>query len=155
VSKITPFLWFDTGAGEAARFYASVFKEASILNSSKMENTPSGTVEIINIKLLDQEFTLMSAGPYFKINEAISFVISTDSQEETDYYWSKLSADVASEQCGWLKDKFGVSWQVIPKRLGELMGDPDPVKAARVQQAMLKMKKIEISELEKAYAGQN
>jgi predicted 3-demethylubiquinone-9 3-methyltransferase (glyoxalase superfamily) len=120
-----------------------------------MENTPSGTVEIINIKLLDQEFTLMSAGPYFKINEAISFVISTDSQEETDYYWSKLSADVASEQCGWLKDKFGVSWQVIPKRLGELMGDPDPVKAARVQQAMLKMKKIEISELEKAYAGQN
>jgi predicted 3-demethylubiquinone-9 3-methyltransferase (glyoxalase superfamily) len=152
MQKIKLFLWFETGAREAANYYKSVFnKDDSATNGQMLENTPSGTVEIININILGQEMTLMSAGPFKKFNEAISFVVSCDNQEEVDYYWEKLSADKSAEQCGWCKDKFGVSWQIVPTRLNELMSDPDRTKANNVTQAMLKMKKIVISELEEAY----
>ncbi len=153
MQKIAPFLWFETGAKEAAEFYVNVFgPDAKITSSQVMEGTPSGTVEIMSISLKGQEFTLMTAGPFRKFNEAISFVITCDDQQEVDHYWEKLSAVKESEQCGWLKDKYGVSWQVVPTALGRLMGDPDRVKAGRVQAAMMQMKKIIIADLEKAYA---
>lgn len=150
MNKIHPFLWFDKEARAAAEFYVSVFKDAQILNASFVENTPSGTVEVITLRLFEQEYQLMSAATPFKFNEAISFVVSCDTQEETDYYWEKLSAVPEAEACGWLKDKFGVSWQITPKRLPELLNDPDPARAGRVMQAMLKMKKIVIADLQRA-----
>jgi len=109
LQKITPFLWFDKEASQAANFYTSIFKSSKIKNSTTLHNTPSGTIEIITIELLGQEFTLMSAGPLFKFNESISFVIQCRNQREIDYYWKKLSADPKAEQCGWLKDKYGLS----------------------------------------------
>lgn len=151
MQKITPFLWFDKEARAAAEFYVSVFKDAQILDSAILKDTPSGAVEIITLRLFGQEFQLMSAGPLFKFNEAISFVVSCDTQEETDYYWEKLSAVPEAEACGWLKDRFGVSWQIAPKRLTKLLNDPDPAKAACVMQAMLQMKKIDIVSLQQAY----
>ena len=153
VQKITPFLWFDKEAGEAAKFYASVFKGSKIKESTRLENTPSGTVEIVTVELLGQEFTLMSAGPFFKFNESVSFVVPCESQEEIDYYWEKLSADPKAEQCGWLKDKYGLSWQIVPAVLAEMQKDKDREKVARVTEAFLKMKKFDIAALEKAYAG--
>jgi predicted 3-demethylubiquinone-9 3-methyltransferase (glyoxalase superfamily) len=154
MQKITPFLWFDTQAREAAKFYTSVFKDSKITSPVTLEDTPSGTVDIITIELLGQEFTLMSAGPQFKFTEAISFVIDCENQEEVDYYWEKLTSDGGEEsQCGWLKDKFGLSWQVVPRQLSELMGDLDKEKAGRVMQSMLKMKKIVVADLQKAYEG--
>ncbi|HJV32578.1 MAG TPA: VOC family protein [Patescibacteria group bacterium] len=153
MQKITPFLWFDKEARAAAEFYASVFKDGKIKSSRTVSDTPSGTVEIITVGLLGMDFTLMSAGPFVKINEAISFVIDCASQEEVDRYWESLSAVPEAEQCGWLKDKFGVSWQVVPRRLNELLADPDEAKAARVTQAMLKMKKLVIADLEAAARG--
>ena len=151
MQKITPFLWFNKEAGEAAEFYVSVFKGSRIKDKQIVHDTPSGTIEIITIELFGQEFTLMSAGPTFKINEAISFVVNCDGQGEVDYYWEKLTTDGGEESmCGWLKDKFGVSWQIIPKQLNELTSSPDKTKAARATQAMLKMKKIDIAELERS-----
>lgn len=150
MNKIHPFLWFNNEARAAAEFYVSVFKDAQILNSSIHKDTPSGDVEVVTLLLLGQKFQLMSAGPLFKINEAISFVVNCDTQQEVDDYWEKLSAVPEAEACGWLKDKFGVSWQVTPNRLDELMGDADPAKAGRVMQAMLQMKKIVIADLERA-----
>ncbi len=148
--KITPFLWFDKGkASEAAKFYSDVFKEAKISNPQELSDTPSGNVEIINIELFGQQFTLMGAGPEFKFNEAISFVIDCDGQEEVDYYWDALTKDGEESQCGWLKDKFGVSWQVVPKQLNEAMANPDREKAAYAMEQMLKMKKIIIADLQK------
>lgn len=145
MQKITPFLWFDTQAREAAKFYVSVFKDAKMKTPETFDGTPSGTIDIITIELFGQDFTLMSAGPTYKINEAISFVIDCQDQEEVDYYWDKLTADGGEEsQCGWLKDKFGVSWQVIPRQLNELM-------SPKVMQAMLKMKKIIIADLQSAH----
>jgi predicted 3-demethylubiquinone-9 3-methyltransferase (glyoxalase superfamily) len=150
--KLTTFLWFEKGAKEASQFYKSVFKEnAHIKSTSVLDNTPSGSVEIISMDIFGQEFTLMTAGPFRKFNEAISLVINCDSQEEVDFYWEKLSADKSAEQCGWIKDKYGVSWQIVPKQLGVLMGDSDRLKASRVQKAMLSMKKIVIADLQKAY----
>lgn len=154
MQKITPFLWFETGAKEAADFYVSVFGDSSrITSSSIMQNTPSGTVEIIGISLQGNEMTLMSAGPFQKINSAISFVISCEGQDEVDHFWNSLSAVPEAERCGWLTDKYGVTWQVVPQVLNKLMSDPDKEKAMRVQQAMLKMKKIDIAGLEAAYRG--
>lgn len=154
MQKITPFLWFDKEARQAAEFYVSVFGEGSSIRSARtMTDTPSGTVEIIDVELRGQVFTLMSAGPVFTFNEAVSFVIDCKDQEEVDYFWEKLSAVKESEQCGWLKDKFGVSWQVVPHRLNELLGDPDPERSARATQAMLQMKKIDIAQLEAAVKG--
>lgn len=152
MQKITPFLWFDKEAGEAARFYVSVFKDGKITSETTMENTPSGTIEIIDIELMGQKFSLMSAGPLFKFTEAISFVIDCETQEEIDYYWEKLSAVPESEQCGWVKDKYGLSWQIVPTMLNALMLDPDKEKAGRVMQAMLKMKKLDMQALKDAYA---
>lgn len=151
MQSITPFIWFEKDASLAANFYVSIFPNSKILNASTMSDTPSGTVEIYNINLNGQDFTLMSAGPFRKINEAVSFVVTCQNQAEVDYYWEKLSAVKSAEQCGWLKDKYGVSWQIVPKQLGELMSDPNPATAGRVQQAMLKMKKIIISDLQKAH----
>ncbi|MDO8811580.1 MAG: VOC family protein [Gallionella sp.] len=150
MQKITPFLWFDKEARAAAEFYTSVFKDAKIINSSTLENTPSGTVEIVTIELFGQGYQLMSAGLLFKFNEAISFVVNCETQEETDYYWERLSAVPEAEACGWLKDKFGLSWQVVPKQLTELLNAPDPSMAGRVMQAMLQMKKIVIADLQRA-----
>lgn len=152
MQKITPFLWFDKEAGEAARFYTSVFKDAKIVSSQTFDGTPSGTIEIVTIELFGQTFNLMSAGPLFKFTEAVSFVIDCADQEEVDYYWTKLTADGGAEsQCGWLKDKYGLSWQVIPKQLNDMTSDPDKAKAGRAMQAMLQMKKIDIAKIKEAF----
>jgi predicted 3-demethylubiquinone-9 3-methyltransferase (glyoxalase superfamily) len=152
--KITPFLWFEKDAVKVAEYYTSIFKDAKIKSTTVMSETPSGNVEVVEIELFGQHFTLMSAGPEFKFTEAISFVIDCQDQDEVDYYWEKLTADGGEESmCGWLKDKYGLSWQVIPQRLNELMSDPDKEKAGRATQAMLQMKKIDVAKLEKAYAG--
>jgi predicted 3-demethylubiquinone-9 3-methyltransferase (glyoxalase superfamily) len=154
IQKITPFLWFDKEAGEAAALYTSLFPNSKILSPESYNDTPSGTVDIYTIELSGQQFTLMNAGPQFKFNEAISFVIDCKDQEEVDYYWERLTADGGQESmCGWLKDKFGLSWQVVPRRFTELVNDVNKEKAGRVMQAMLKMKKLDIAALEKAYNG--
>lgn len=153
MKKISPFIWFDKEAAAAAKFYTAVFKDAKIIDTTILENTPSGTVEIITIELFGQEYQLMSAGPFVKINEAISFVVNCENQEEIDYYWSKLSADPNAEQCGWLKDKFGVTWQIVPTIMYEMQKTKDKKQLARVIEAFLKMKKFDIAELQKAYAG--
>ena len=151
MQKITPFLWFDKEAREAAKFYTSIFKGSKTTATETLSDTPSGTVDIVTIELMGQEFTLMSAGPQFKFTEAISFVVHCETQEEVDYYWEKLTADGGQESmCGWLKDKFGLSWQIVPTALNRLLSDPDPVKAKFAMNAMLQMKKIEIKKLQKA-----
>ncbi len=156
MQKITPFMWFDKEAGEAAKFYTTVFTKSRIIKTQTLSDTPSGKVEIIAIDLLGQEFTLMSAGPYFKFNEAISFVVNCESQEEVDYYWEKLTSGGGEESmCGWLKDKFGVSWQIVPTVLNELLQDKDPAKAQRAMHALLQMKKIDIGALKKAKEDTN
>ena len=149
MKKITPFLWFDTEAEEAMNFYVSVFKNSKAGNVSR---GPDGKAFIVNFELNGQEFIGLNAGPQFKFNESVSFYVDCEDQEEVDYYWEKLTADGGEESmCGWLKDKYGLSWQIIPKALTELMGDPDPVKAQRVTEAMLQMRKIEVAELQRAY----
>lgn len=153
MQKLTTFLWFDKEAGEAAKFYASVFKGSKIIDSRKLENTPSGTVEIVTMELLGHEFQLMSAGPFFKFNESISFMIPCDTQEEIDYYWERLSAEPKAEQCGWLKDKYGLSWQVTPTVLAKMQKSGDKQKVARVTEAFLKMKKFDIAALQRAFDG--
>lgn len=152
MQKISPFLWFDKEAKQAAEFYVKVFGGNSKIKSSTTQgNTPSGTVEIVNIELLGQEFTLMSAGPFAKFNESISFTIDCADQAEVDHFWNALTADGGQEsQCGWLKDKFGVSWQVVPRVLNELMNDKDKARSGRAMQAMLKMKKIIIKDIQDA-----
>jgi predicted 3-demethylubiquinone-9 3-methyltransferase (glyoxalase superfamily) len=151
MQKITPHLWFDKEAREAAGFYTSVFPNSKIKDTTTFHNTPSGSVDIVTIELLGQEFTLLSAGPLFKFNEAISFIVNCDTQEEIDYYWNKLSAVPEAEQCGWLKDKYGLSWQIVPTALGKMLQDKDTQKVARVTEAFLKMKKFDIGTLRRAY----
>lgn len=153
MQKIIPFLWFDKEAKAAAEFYTSVFKGSKIKNTTTLHDTPSGTVEIVTIELLGQEFTLMSAGPLFKFNEAISFVVNCETQEEIDYYWKKLTEGGKESMCGWLKDKYGVSWQIVPSVMNEMMASGDKEKIARVTQAFLKMKKFDIAKLKEAYKG--
>lgn len=154
MQKIAPHLWFDKEAKEAAEFYTSVFPESKIKDTTTLHNTPSGTVDIVTFELLRQEFVAISAGPLFKFNEAISFVVNCTTQEEIDYYWEKLSAAPEAEQCGWLKDRYGLSWQIVPTALGEMMKDKDPKKLARVTEAFLKMKKFDIKTLKRAYTGE-
>jgi predicted 3-demethylubiquinone-9 3-methyltransferase (glyoxalase superfamily) len=151
--KITPFLWFDNNAEEAINFYTSVFKNSRIVSVQRLNaDTPSGSNVLTGtFEIAGQKFMFLNGGPMFKFTEAISFFINCETQGEVDELWQKLSAGGSESQCGWLKDKFGLSWQVIPSILGKLLNDKDPVKAQRVMQAMLKMKKIEISELEAAY----
>ena len=151
--KITPFLWFDTQAEEAMNYYVSIFKNSRVL--SVQRQGPEGPVFTANFELDGQEFMGLNAGPRFKFNEAISFFVNCENQQEVDEYWNKLIADGGEESmCGWCKDKFGLWWQIIPKQLGELMGDPDPEKSQRVMQAMLQMQKIIIADLEKAHRGE-
>ncbi len=157
IQKITPFLWFDDQAEEAAKFYTSVFKNSTIRKitrydeeSSKAAGKPKGTVMTVEFELEGQEFVAINGGPQFKFTEAVSFVVTCDSQDEVDYYWEKLTeaGDVTAQQCGWLKDKFGLSWQVVPRVMFELL--KDPAKSQRVMKAMLQMKKIDIEALKKA-----
>ena len=153
--KIRPCLWFDTNAEEATNFYVSVFKNSEVLDTSYYGDgapMPAGTVLTINFRLDGQEFMALNGGPDFKFTEATSFMIDCASQEEVDYYWDALTKDGGEPvQCGWLKDKFGLSWQVVPAILEELMKDKDPVKTNRVMQALLKMVKIDIAKLKEAY----
>lgn len=151
MQKITPFLWFDTQAEEAMNFYTSIFKDSEVLSVSP---GPDGKVMSVSFRLDGQEFIGLNAGPQYKFTEAVSFFVSCETQEEVDDLWEKLTADGGEEsRCGWLKDKYGLSWQIIPSILGELLGDKDPVKANRVMQAMLQMNKIDINALKRAYAN--
>lgn len=147
MQKITPFLWFDNNAEEAIDFYVSVFKDSEILNKSK---GPDGKLFSGAFRLFNQVFNVINAGPEFKFTEAISFFVDCKDQEEVDYYWNKLTEGGEKSRCGWLKDKFGMSWQIIPKALSEGLSDSNPEKAQKVMQAMLKMNKIIVSEIEEA-----
>jgi predicted 3-demethylubiquinone-9 3-methyltransferase (glyoxalase superfamily) len=152
---ITPFLWFDTEGEEAAKFYTSVFPNSKIVDVARYGSAgprPEGMVMTVSFELDGQKFVALNGGPEFTFNEAISFEVSCKDQEEVDTYWSKLSEGGEKGPCGWLKDKFGVSWQIVPVVLIELLADPDREKSQRVMQAMLKMKKIEIDGLERAAA---
>jgi len=154
--KITPFLWFDNQAEEAAQWYTSIFKNAKILTVSRYGDAgpgPKGSVMVVNFQLEGQQFTALNGGPRFKFSEAFSFVVNCENQQEIDHYWTKLTSNGGQEsQCGWLKDKFGFSWQIVPTALGKLMSG-DPQKANRVMQALLQMKKLDIATLEEAAAG--
>ncbi len=145
MNKITPFLWFDNNAEEAAKFYVSVFKNGKIESVSPM---------MVNFELEGQKFMALNGGPHFKFTEAISLFVDCKTQEEVDALWSKLSEGGSTSQCGWLKDKYGLSWQIVPETLGELLSDSDSVKAERVMQAMLQMTKIDIEGLRRAYKGE-
>ncbi|MDB5770063.1 MAG: hypothetical protein JWM42_437 [Burkholderia sp.] len=160
--QITPCLWFDDQAEEAARFYTGIFRNSKITNVSRygeagheIHGRPAGSVMTVAFELNGQAFTALNGGPVFKFNEAISLQVPCDTQEEVDYYWNMLSegGDKQAQQCGWLKDKYGVSWQVFPEILVEMMNDADKKKSGRVMEAMLRMKKIDIGELQRAYAG--
>ncbi|MDD1622272.1 MAG: VOC family protein [Methylococcaceae bacterium] len=154
MQKITPFLWFDHQAEEAMNFYLSIFKNSKVLSVNRYGDGgpgPKGSVMTANFELDGQVFTALNGGPIYKFSPAISFVVHCETQAEVDYYWEKLSEGGKENQCAWLDDKFGVSWQIVPNALIELLGDPDPLKAGRVMQAMLQMKKIDIATLRQAY----
>ena len=160
LQRITPFLWFDQQAEEAANFYVSIFKDSRIQGvtrydeeGAKAAGRPKGSVMTVGFELEGQEFTALNGGPHFKFTEAISFVVHCETQAEVDHFWEKLSAGGQEVQCGWLKDKFGVSWQVVPTVLIEMLQDKDPKKAQAVIAAMLQMKKISIEPLRRAYEG--
>jgi predicted 3-demethylubiquinone-9 3-methyltransferase (glyoxalase superfamily) len=164
IQKITPFLWFDSQAEEAASFYTTIFKDSKILTISRYgeegaeaSGRPKGTVMTIAFQLFGQEFVALNGGPIFKFTEAISFVVNCESQDEIDDYWEKLSrgGDPKAQQCGWLKDKYGLSWQIVPTVLVELLNDPDPEKSRRAMKAMLQIKKIDIETLKQAAAGKD
>jgi predicted 3-demethylubiquinone-9 3-methyltransferase (glyoxalase superfamily) len=158
VQRITPFLWFDNQAEEAASFYTSVFPDSRIVNltryskeAAEAAGRPEGSAMTVVFELSSQEFIALNGGPVFRFTEAISFVVNCASQDEVDHYWEKLSAggDEGAQQCGWLKDRYGVSWQVVPAVLGELLSGPDPERSHRVMKALLQMKKIDIKGLER------
>ncbi|OGO26817.1 MAG: hypothetical protein A2Z16_07345 [Chloroflexi bacterium RBG_16_54_18] len=154
MQKITPYLWFDHQAEEAVNFYTSIFKDSKILNMSRLPaEAPgqSGPVITATFQIEGQDFMALNGGPMYRFTEAVSFFVSCKTQEEVDYYWDRLLDGGEAQMCGWLKDKYGLSWQIIPEALGQLMGDPDPEKARRVMEAMLKMVKIDIAELKQAY----
>ena len=153
MQKITPFLWFDNKAEEAVLFYTAIFKNSKINSVSRYGEgapLPAGTVMSVSFQLDGQEFMALNGGPVFSFTPAISFFVTCHSQAEVDDLWAKLSAGGQEGQCGWLTDKYGLSWQIIPSRLGELLGDKDAAKAGRVMAAMLQMKKIDIAGLERA-----
>jgi predicted 3-demethylubiquinone-9 3-methyltransferase (glyoxalase superfamily) len=156
MGKITPCLWFDTQAEEAAQFYTSIFENSRILDVSHYGEgapRPAGTVLTVNFELNGQEFVALNGGPEFTFNEAVSFQVSCADQDEVDQFWSKLTEGGEEGPCGWLKDRYGLSWQIIPTRLNELISDPDPERSQRAMQAMLQMQKIDIAALERAAAG--
>jgi predicted 3-demethylubiquinone-9 3-methyltransferase (glyoxalase superfamily) len=160
--KITPCLWFDNQAEEAAKFYASVFKNSKVGGLARYDDAgaaasgrPTDSVMVVEFQLEGQDFVALNGGPHFKFTEAVSFVVNCDNQEEVDYFWEKLTADGGAEsQCGWLKDKYGLSWQITPTILPELLQDKDRAKAKRVMEAMLQMKKIDINALQQAAAAE-
>lgn len=160
MQKITPFLWFDDQAEAAVNFYISIFKRSMAgeptryeEEGSKVSDKPVGSVMTIPFEIAGQQFVALNGGPHFKFNEAISFVVNCQTQQEVDYYWDRLSenGDEKAQQCGWLKDKFGVSWQIVPIALDEMLNDPDPARVKRVMKALLQMKKIDLSILREAY----
>ena len=161
MQKITPFLWFDNQAEEAAKFYTSVFKNSKVDRilrydeaSAKAAGRPAGSVLTVEFEIEGQKFTALNGGPQFKFNESVSFVVNCKTQEEVDYFWEKLTAGGGQEsECGWLKDKFGLSWQITPTVLIDMLNDKDPKKAGQVMKAMMQMQKIEINKLKAAYAG--
>ncbi len=157
MQKITTFLWFNNNAEEAANYYTSIFKNSKILDVSRYGDAgpgPKGSVMVVKFQLAGQEFTALNGGPQFKFTEAISLLVNCESQQEIDEYWRKLTADGGQEsQCGWLKDKFGLSWQIVPTELGKLMSAKDPTTANRVMQALLQMKKLDIAKLKQAAEG--
>lgn len=162
IQKITPCLWFDDQGEQAAEFYTSIFSNSKITKIARygeagkeIHGRPAGSVLTVEFELDGQRFTALNGGPVFKFNEAISFQVNCDTQEEVDHYWKALSAggDDNAQQCGWLKDKFGASWQVVPRVLSELITDPDPKKSERAFTAMLQMKKLDIAALKRAHAG--
>jgi predicted 3-demethylubiquinone-9 3-methyltransferase (glyoxalase superfamily) len=160
--RITPFLWFDNQAEEAVAFYTSIFKNSKVLTTaryteeaSQAAGRPAGSVMVVDFELDGQRITALNGGPHFKFNEAVSLVVHCQSQEEVDYYWDRLSqdGDPRAQQCGWLKDRFGLSWQVVPDRVTALLTDRDPEKGRRAMAAILTMKKIDVAEVERAAAG--
>jgi predicted 3-demethylubiquinone-9 3-methyltransferase (glyoxalase superfamily) len=162
MQKITPCLWFDDKAEEAVTFYTSIFTNSKIFNISRygeagyeIHRRPAGSVMAVAFELDGQAFTALNGGPIFKFNEAISLQIMCETQKDVDYYWERLTegGDESAQQCGWLKDKYGLSWQVVPTILSELLNDPDPAKSQRTMTAMLQMKKIDINALKRAYNG--
>lgn len=156
MQKIVPFLWFDNNAEEAMNFYVSIFKKSKVLKVTRYGDAgpgPKGTVMAARFKLEGQEFYVLNGGPHFKINPAISLFVNCKTQKEVDRLWKKLSAGGQQLQCGWVTDKFGVTWQIIPTILGKLQADKDPEKVKRVMQAMMKMVKMDIKKLKKAYKG--
>ena len=160
VQRITPFLWFDSQAEEAAKFYVSIFKDSRIVGitryddeAAKAAGRPKGSVMTVAFELSGQEFTALNGGPLFKFTEAISLVVHCENQKEVDHFWEKLAAGGEEVQCGWLKDRFGLSWQVVPTVLVEMLQDKNPEKSKRAVAAMLKMKKLDIDALTKAYEG--
>jgi predicted 3-demethylubiquinone-9 3-methyltransferase (glyoxalase superfamily) len=162
MGKITPFLWFDTQAEEAVKFYTSIFRNSRIAavthygpEGAEVSGRPAGTVMTIGFQLEGQDFVALNGGPYFTFNEAVSFVVHCESQEELDYFWNRLSAggDEKAQQCGWLKDKYGLSWQIVPRELGDLVGNPSSEKSRRAMKTMLQMKKIDIAAIRRAYEG--
>jgi predicted 3-demethylubiquinone-9 3-methyltransferase (glyoxalase superfamily) len=161
MQKITPFLWFDNNAEEAVNFYVSIFKNSKVGKvtryneaSAKAAGRPKGSVMTAEFQLEGQNFVAINGGPHFKFTEAVSFVVDCETQEEVDYFWEKLTADGGQEsQCAWLKDKYGLSWQIVPRILIQMLQDKDAQKAQRVMEAMLQMKKIDIATLKRAYEG--
>ena len=162
IQKITPCLWFDRQAEEAARHYTGIFKRSKIgritrygAEGHEVHHMPAGLVMTVEFELDGQSFMALNGGPVFKFNEAISLVVGCDTQDEVDYFWGKLGegGDPQARQCGWLKDKFGVSWQVVPREINELLGDPSSAGSQRAFRAMMKMKKLDLAELKRAYAG--
>ncbi len=154
MQKITPCLWFDDKAEEAAKFYTSIFKNSKIVRMARYGDAgpgPKGSVMTVVFTLNGQEFMGLNGGPHFKFSEAISLIVNCETQEEIDEFWEKLSNGGEKVQCGWLKDKYGMSWQIVPTVLGEMMSDPDPKKSQRVMSALLQMKKLDINTLRKAY----
>jgi predicted 3-demethylubiquinone-9 3-methyltransferase (glyoxalase superfamily) len=154
MQKITPFLWFDGKAEEAMNFYVSIFKNSKVLSATRYGDAgpgPKGTVMAATFELDGQEFGAINGGPLFTFSPAISFYVKCETQEEVDEFWEKLSQGGEKQRCGWLKDRFGVSWQIIPTVLGSMLGDKDPAKSSRVMKAMLLMQKIDIAGLKQAY----
>jgi predicted 3-demethylubiquinone-9 3-methyltransferase (glyoxalase superfamily) len=158
MQKITPFLWFDGNAEEAMNFYTSIFKNSKIGQVRRYGDAgpgPKGSVMTGTFQIERQEFMVLNGGPMFRFTPAISFFVNCENQQEVDELWEKLSDGGEVMQCGWLKDKFGVTWQIIPKALGEMLGDKDPQKSQRVMKAMMKMIKIDVEELRRAYEGES